>query len=464
SKDTVTYAVYGSGSPASLTVTATAYSSSSSLTIGGQPAGSGSPCEVSLDNGANLIPIVVTASDGQTQRAYILSVNGTVDDTGLGDLSTDIGTLDFDPSVVTYNLGSVANSESGIDITAAPHDPKALVLLNGIPIQEGESRTINLNYGVNDIDIMVVAQNAATKTYTISITRGMPSISWDAGSLQAADIGAAWLTLTWPAAFCDAGISGYNIYEGGSLLSKVADSVRSFNAAGLTQGTAYNFSVRAVDTAGSLSSPLTLSVSTSPGLEITTAALAGATVAQTYNAALEGCGGNAPYTWSAAGLPAGLTLGSADGTITGAAAAAGTSMVNVTLTDSNGLSTSRGFVLNVFYPAGTGKYTITPVNGPEITVGATEQGITTLTVNNGVTGFKYFEVNVATTESHDGNETVVFVQMRGGVQIAMNATRADFDRISNAIAAFNVRPEDVIKVYVVDDLTNDAGSNPSLLQ
>ncbi|WP_162688801.1 MULTISPECIES: putative Ig domain-containing protein [unclassified Streptomyces] len=54
-------------------------------------------------------------------------------------------------------------------------------------------------------------------------------------------------------------------------------------------------------------------------------------------------GGTAPYTWSATGLPAGLTIASSTGTITGTPTTAGTSTVTVTATDSAGKTGSAGF-------------------------------------------------------------------------------------------------------------------------
>lgn len=63
-------------------------------------------------------------------------------------------------------------------------------------------------------------------------------------------------------------------------------------------------------------------------------------------------GGTAPYTWSATGLPAGLSIASSTGTITGTPTTAGTSDVTVTATDSAGKTGSAGF-----------SWTITPVTG-----------------------------------------------------------------------------------------------------
>lgn len=68
---------------------------------------------------------------------------------------------------------------------------------------------------------------------------------------------------------------------------------------------------------------------------ITTTAVAGATIGTAYTAAVAASGGTAPYSYSVANLPAGLTLDSATGVISGTpTAAAKSSLVTVTVTDS----------------------------------------------------------------------------------------------------------------------------------
>ncbi|MFF3645675.1 putative Ig domain-containing protein [Streptomyces sp. NPDC002564] len=64
-------------------------------------------------------------------------------------------------------------------------------------------------------------------------------------------------------------------------------------------------------------------------------------------------GGTAPYTWSATGLPAGLSLASSTGTVTGTPTTAGTSQVTLTATDAAGKKGSTSFSWKVTAP-GTG--------------------------------------------------------------------------------------------------------------
>lgn len=62
---------------------------------------------------------------------------------------------------------------------------------------------------------------------------------------------------------------------------------------------------------------------------------------------LTASGGTAPYTWSAAGLPAGLSIGSSTGTISGTPTAAGTYNVTVTATASAGGSGTASFTFTI---------------------------------------------------------------------------------------------------------------------
>ncbi|MGI6307779.1 MAG: hemoblobin-interacting domain-containing protein [Dethiobacteria bacterium] len=109
-------------------------------------------------------------------------------------------------------------------------------------------------------------------------------------------------------------------------------------------------------------------------------------------------------------------------------------------------------------------YDVVPVEDAAYTIGETADGIKTMTVNPNQTGLKYFAVTIESTEAHEGTETVVFTHLEDDIQLQLNALEADFDEISAAKAGFNVNPGDVIKVYIVDQLTNNPDSNPLVLQ
>ncbi|MEN6348489.1 MAG: metallophosphoesterase, partial [Syntrophomonas sp.] len=66
--------------------------------------------------------------------------------------------------------------------------------------------------------------------------------------------------------------------------------------------------------------------------------------------------------------------------------------------------------------------------------------------------------------AHPGLETVVFSHSRNGCQLELNATRVDLESTGTVQAGFNIQAGDVIKVFVVDNLTNATDHNPIVMQ
>ncbi len=69
-----------------------------------------------------------------------------------------------------------------------------------------------------------------------------------------------------------------------------------------------------------------------------------------YSAQARGEGGAAPYTWSAAGLPAGLSIDPENGDISGTPTAAGSYTPTITLTDSKGIEAPTPLTLKIKRP------------------------------------------------------------------------------------------------------------------
>jgi len=79
---------------------------------------------------------------------------------------------------------------------------------------------------------------------------------------------------------------------------------------------------------------------------VATASLPNATQGSSYSQTLQAAGGTTPYTWTCSGLPSGLSC-SAGGTLSGTPTATGTFSVAVTVTDQNGVSSTRTLSLDV---------------------------------------------------------------------------------------------------------------------
>jgi uncharacterized protein YjdB len=141
---------------------------------------------------------------------------------------------------------------------------------------------------------------------------------------------------------------------------------------------------------------------------------------------------------------------------TGKVTAVGAGQAVITATTDDGSFTASCTVTVAANPL----YKLTPAKDAVYIIGATADGIPTLTVNQGQSGQKYFAVSVEPVISHAGNETVIFTHWRNESELELNAIMADFDVANTAMAGFNVQPGDVIKVYIVDRLTNDESNNP----
>ncbi len=94
----------------------------------------------------------------------------------------------------------------------------------------------------------------------------------------------------------------------------------------------------------------TLTLDVRAALKITTSSLPDGQTGAAYSATLAGTGGLAPYSWTATGLPDGLTLDSASGAITGTPTAVGTATVDVTITDAAGATANQTLSLDVEPP------------------------------------------------------------------------------------------------------------------
>ena len=109
-------------------------------------------------------------------------------------------------------------------------------------------------------------------------------------------------------------------------------------------------------------------------------------------------------------------------------------------------------------PGDSPRYTVTPTADQSVYEVGETGGISTMTVKEGTTGLKYFGTLITPIIEHEGKEAVVFTHLRGDVQLSLNVTRADFDLVGQAQSGFNVQAGDVVKVYIVDDLTKDRTS------
>jgi len=92
------------------------------------------------------------------------------------------------------------------------------------------------------------------------------------------------------------------------------------------------------------------SITIAPPALLLTLSAGNGTVGTAYSASATASGGTKPYTYSATGLPAGVSIDSASGAISGTPSAAGTTTIAVTVKDGAGKSASASASVSITLP------------------------------------------------------------------------------------------------------------------
>ncbi len=146
----------------------------STVTVNAQAVDTDGWITVNLENGENTFDILVTAQDGVTTKKYTLVVYKLYDEAVLSDVTATggNGVSGFDSGVRSYDMGSTKLSQITISATAFADIPVSKIEIAGVTVASGVSQTINLLYGVNVIDVDVVAEDGVTTgTYELTIQR-----------------------------------------------------------------------------------------------------------------------------------------------------------------------------------------------------------------------------------------------------------------------------------------------------
>ncbi|HEX6683807.1 MAG TPA: M14 family zinc carboxypeptidase [Candidatus Limnocylindrales bacterium] len=136
-------------------------------------------------------------------------------------------------------------------------------------------------------------------------------------------------------------------------------------------------------------------------------------------------GGTAPYTWSATGLPPGLSIASGTGTVSGTPSTAGTYNVTVTATGADSLAGSAGFTWTV----GTAGCTAT--NGTDVQIpdlSTVESPITISGCNRNASSTSTAEVHIVHT--YRGDLVVSLVAPDGTVSTLLNRSGGSADNVN----------------------------------
>ncbi len=174
-----------------ITITPTADSIfASAIAVNGNSTVSGQASQnISLSEGDNEIPIVVTAEDGITTKTYTVTLNRISADVDahLRSLTLSSGALEpvFSHDTLNYAV-SVLYSVGNITVTPVTSAPNATIMVNDTGVENGRSsQSIELNSGNNNIKVEVNSEDGTNyKTYSIIVTRGASPNGWISGIVR----------------------------------------------------------------------------------------------------------------------------------------------------------------------------------------------------------------------------------------------------------------------------------------
>lgn len=346
---------------------------------------------------AGLVTVEVTLPNGGKGE---LTDSFTFVNADLSGLSLSSGTLN--PTFASGTTGytaSVTNAVSSITVTPTVSDSNATVTVNGQPA----TTPVNLNVGSNTVTIVVTAQDGSTtKIYTVTVTRA-PAASTDADlsglSLSSGTLDPAFAS----------GTTGYTAAVANAVSSiTVTPTVSDINATVTVNGqpaatpvslNVGSNTVTVVVTAqdGSTTKTYTVTVTrAAAAVAVTLSPAAGslpaATVGASYNEEVTASGGTAPYTYSVvpSDLPAGLSLNSSTGAITGTPSTAGNKSFTINVSDSATPPNTASAVYTITVnSASSGTFVFTPSAGtlPEAMAGEAYSQIIRATGGSGVLSY-----------------------------------------------------------------------------
>jgi chitodextrinase len=162
-------------------------------------------------------------------------------DIGLADYITEFGSVVFEVFIdgtKAYESGLMTPGQvKAVDLEVTGKQQLRLVVTNA----DGRGRGDHANWADARLERTCAAPVADTQA------PGVP------GNVRTGSVSQTSLTLSWDASTDNVGVTGYDLYQGSTLLGSVTGT--SYNVTGLTAGTAYTFSVRAKDAAGNVSPP-----------------------------------------------------------------------------------------------------------------------------------------------------------------------------------------------------------------
>ncbi|WP_105638313.1 autotransporter domain-containing protein [Cronobacter dublinensis] len=335
---------------------------STSLT-GAQLTASGLYISVKTANGF-ISPVTVSCSAAVTRSS----------DATLSGLSFSGGALSptFSAATASYHA-TVDYAVSSVTLTPVTAHAAATVTVNGNPVASGSaSQAINLSVGANNIGIIVTAEDGTPKTYNVIVQRSeQRPVAGNVTAQVAANSNANPVTLALSGGAATSVSLVTPPSHGVVVVSGLSVTYTPLTGYTGSDSFVYHASNSAGDSADATVS-LTILAPTTVTIAPASGALPAATAGSAWSQTLSATGGSAPYTWTAHGLPAGISLNPATGALSGTPTTAGSFTFSVTAKEAGNVSATASYTLVVGAVTPGVTLAVTPAAGalPAATTGS----------------------------------------------------------------------------------------------
>ncbi|EOC1305076.1 autotransporter domain-containing protein [Cronobacter dublinensis] len=335
---------------------------STSLT-GAQLTASGLYMSVKTANGF-ISPVTVSCSAAVTRSS----------DATLSGLSFSGGALSptFSAATTSYHA-TVDYAVSSVTLTPVTAHAAATVTVNGNPVASGSaSQAITLSVGANNIGIIVTAEDGTPKTYNVIVQRSeQRPVAGNVTAQVAANSNANPVTLALSGGAATSVSLVTPPSHGVVVVSGLSVTYTPLTGYTGSDSFVYHASNSAGDSADATVS-LTIVAPTTVTIAPASGALPAATTGSAWSQTLSATGGSAPYTWTAHGLPAGITLNAATGALSGTPTTAGSFTFSVTVKEAGNVSATASYTLVVGAVTPGVTLAVTPASGalPPATTGS----------------------------------------------------------------------------------------------
>ena len=272
------------------------------------------------------------------------ATSGTYTNIALWQAAADVTTMSF-------------AATGRLTVTGALYAPKAQVSFTAVPQSPGISVLVAQNVYMASGAIAI----GTPSSVPLAITGGSEPTTWT--------VNRPFPTTTLSAG----GGDGNYIWSATNLPPGISLDAATGVASGTpTTAGSYDSTLTLADLLGDdpYTVPVTLTINVAPAIT-TTSPLPAGEKTLAYGTNLATTGGTSPFTWTATGLPGGLTINSGTGTISGTPTAVGTSSASVTLTDAAGATATKS--LSITIGAAPAISSVTLTNGGT-TAGKLEKG------------------------------------------------------------------------------------------